>query len=101
MPRDVPRAGGEGEAEAPVAGGSAEALRRGMRANLRAVLPAIAANAKLAEEERRVPAENVRLLKGIGFTRAFLRKRYGGLEMTAAEYGPCLVEFAQACGATA
>ncbi|MBD0273947.1 MAG: flavin-dependent monooxygenase [Acetobacteraceae bacterium] len=72
-----------------------------MRPNLRAVLPAIAANARRAEEQRAIPAENVRLLKGIGFTRAFLRRRYGGLEMTAAEYGPCLVELAQACGATA
>jgi alkylation response protein AidB-like acyl-CoA dehydrogenase len=101
VPRDVPSAGGEAEANEPVAGGSAEALRADMRANLRAVLPAIAANARRAEEERRVPDENVRLLKGIGFTRAFLRRRYGGLEMTAAEYGPCLVELAQACGATA
>ncbi len=52
-----------------------EVQRRDVRANLRAVLPDIAANALRAEEERRVPVENVRLLKRIGFTRAFLRKR--------------------------
>ena len=89
------------DAKGLFAGGDPDDLRRGMRANLRAVLPDIAANARRAEEDRRVPVENLRLLKGIGFTRAFLRRRYGGLEMTAAEYGPCLVEIAQACGATA
>jgi alkylation response protein AidB-like acyl-CoA dehydrogenase len=98
---EFPRAHGDGGADGPVVGGGPETLRRDMRANLRAVLPAIAANARRAEDERMVPVENVRLLKGIGFTRAFLRRRYGGLEMTAAEYGPCLVEIAQACGATA
>lgn len=101
MPEGLLRTAGDGTASGPVAGGDPETLRLKMRANLCAVLPAIAANARRAEEERKVPVENVRLLKGIGFTRAFLRKRYGGLEMTAAEYGPCLVELAQACGATA
>lgn len=76
-------------------------LRRTMRANLRTVLPEIAARAWRAEADRKVPAENVELLKRIGFTRAFLPRRYGGLGMTAAEYGPCLAELAQACGATA
>lgn len=76
-------------------------LRGNMRANLRDVLPGIAANAWRAEAERRVPAENVQALKRIGFTRAFLPRRYGGLGMTAAEYGPRLAELAQACGATA
>ena len=54
-------------------------LRRTMRANLRAVLPEIAARAWRAEAERKVPAENVEQLKHIGFTRAFLPRRYGGL----------------------
>lgn len=76
-------------------------LRRNMRVNLRAVLPEIAARAWRAEADRKVPAENVELLKHIGFTRAFLPRRYGGLGMTAAEYGPCLAELAQACGPTA
>ena len=97
----VPRVNGDRGAKAQVVDNDPEALRAGMRANLRAVLPHIAANARRAEESRKVPVENVALLKKIGFTRAFLRKRYGGLEMTAAEYGPCLVEVAQACGATA
>lgn len=78
-----------------------ETLRGNMRANLRDVLPAIAANAWRAEAERKVPIENVEALKRIGFTRAFLPRHYGGLGMTAAEYGPCLAELAQACGATA
>ncbi len=89
------------DAQRPTAGEGSERLRSAMRANVRAVLPDIAANAWRAEEDRKVPVENVRLLKGVGFTRAFLRRRYGGLEMTAAEYGPCLVEIARACGATA
>lgn len=76
-------------------------LRVNMRANLRDVLPGIAANVWRAEAERNVPAENVEALKRIGFTRAFLPRRYGGLGMTAADYGPCLAELAQACGATA
>lgn len=80
---------------------NAEATRSSMLTSLRVVLPRISANVWSAEEHRRVPAENVRLLKEIGFTRAFLRRRYGGLEMTAAEYGPRLVEIAQACSATA
>lgn len=76
-------------------------LRRSMRANIRAVRPGIAASAWQAEADRRVPAGNVAVLKRIGFTRAFLPERYGGVGMTAAEYGPCLAELAQACGATA
>ena len=76
-------------------------LRRDMRANLRAVLPEIAARTWRAEADRKVPAENVEALKRIGFTRAFLPRRYGGLGMTAADYGACLAELAQACGPTA
>ena len=76
-------------------------LRGDVRANLCAALPEIAANVWRAEAERKVPAENVALLKRTGLTRAFLARRYGGLGMTAAEYGPCLAELAQTCGATA
>lgn len=78
-----------------------ETLRRNMHVNMRAVLPDIAANVWRAEEERKVSVENVELLRKIGFTRAFLPERHGGLGMTAAEYGPCLVELAQTCGTTA
>lgn len=68
---------------------------------MRIVLPDIAANTWRAEEERKVPVENIELLREIGFTRALLSERHGGLGMTAAEYAPCLVELAQACGTTA
>lgn len=38
---------------------------------LKDILPTIAANAQEAEQLRKVPDENIRLLKEIGFTRAF------------------------------
>lgn len=72
-----------------------------MLARVRAVLPQIAANAERAEEERRVPDENIALLRETGLYKAFLPRIYGGHELKVAEYGPCLVELAGACGATA
>ncbi|MDP2145455.1 MAG: flavin-dependent monooxygenase, partial [Pseudomonas sp.] len=50
--------------------------------DLKSVLPAIAANAFAAEKDRSVPAENIALLKGIGMHRAFLPKKYGGMEIS-------------------
>lgn len=96
------RSGAKALVGATTMGGQELLASRGdMRADMRTVLPEIAANAWRAEADRKVPAENLELLRGIGFTRAFLPQRYGGLGMTAAEYGPCLAELAQACGATA
>jgi alkylation response protein AidB-like acyl-CoA dehydrogenase len=79
---------------APISG--AELLDR-----VRAVLPQIAANADRAEEERRIPLENIALLKEAGLYRAFQPRIYGGLELLAQDYAPCLIELAGACGATA
>ena len=78
-------------------GSAAETLRQA----LHDVLPRIAANAEQAEEERRIPDETIDLLKATGFFRTFQPRRYGGLELRVDEYGPLLVDLAEACGATA
>ncbi|ECD7245314.1 flavin-dependent monooxygenase, partial [Salmonella enterica subsp. enterica serovar Florida] len=49
------------------------------------VLPLIAANAPEAERDRKVPDENIRLLKSIGMHRAFQPKKFGGLEISLPE----------------
>jgi alkylation response protein AidB-like acyl-CoA dehydrogenase len=72
-----------------------------LQERVRAVLPQIAANATRAEEERRVPPENITLLKETGLFRAFQPRIYGGLELQVEDYGPCLVSLAGACGSTA
>jgi len=77
-------------------GAGAELLER-----VKTVLPQIAANAEQAEAERQLPAENVALLRKTGLYRAFQPRIYGGLELHVADYGPCLVALAGACGATA
>ncbi|KMN83412.1 acyl-CoA dehydrogenase [Chromobacterium sp. LK11] len=65
------------------------------------VLPAIAANAERAERERTVPAENIALLKGMSFHRAFQPKKYGGLEISLPEFADCVAALAGACASTA
>ena len=62
------------EAKAPVA------AERSMLEKIKQILPQIAANAEHAEQLRKVPDENIALLKEIGFHRAFQPKAYGGLE---------------------
>ncbi|WP_095059477.1 p-hydroxyphenylacetate 3-hydroxylase oxygenase component [Pseudomonas sp. Irchel s3f7] len=69
--------------------------------DLRAVLPGIAANAFAAEQLRRVPDENIVLLKSIGLHRALQPKKYGGLEISLAEFAECVVALAGACASTA
>ena len=68
---------------------------------LQSILPAIAANAEKAEQLRKVPDENIRMLKDIGFTRAFQPKKYGGLEISLAEFCECVATLAGACASTA
>ncbi|MEH6518947.1 MAG: flavin-dependent monooxygenase [Halioglobus sp.] len=68
---------------------------------LQDILPTIAANAIEAEQLRKVPHENIRLLKDVGFTRAFQPKKYGGLEISLAEFGECVATLAGACASTA
>jgi len=72
-----------------------------MLEELEAILPAIAANATKAEALRKVPAENIELLKGIRLHHAFLPKAYGGLEMQLPEFGDCIAALAGACCSTA
>ncbi|MCO8163476.1 flavin-dependent monooxygenase [Pseudomonas sp. 21LCFQ02] len=69
--------------------------------DLRAILPAIAANAAQAEKDRMVPAENIALLKSIGLHRAFQPRPYGGLEISLPQFGDCIALLAGACASTA
>lgn len=80
-----------------------EQVARGeaLRERVRALLPKLAANAETAEGERRVPDENIALLKGAGFTRALQPKVYGGLELSPEQYCPIIVDIAGACASTA
>ena len=68
---------------------------------LHVILPQIAANAEKTEQARTVVDENIRLLKDIGFTRAFQPKKYGGLEISLAEFCECVATLAGACASTA
>lgn len=68
---------------------------------LQAVLPKIAENAAQAEQDRTPPEENIRLLREIGFFRAFQPKAYGGLEISLPEFADCVAALAGACGGTA
>ncbi len=69
--------------------------------DLRAILPAIAANAGRAEQLRKVPDENIAILKGIGLHRALQPKKYGGMEISLPEFADCVVALAGACASTA
>ncbi|AOE85321.1 p-hydroxyphenylacetate 3-hydroxylase oxygenase component [Pseudomonas sp. TCU-HL1] len=69
--------------------------------DLKAILPAIAANASKAEQMRKVPDENIALLKGIGLHRALQPKKYGGMEISLPEFADCVVALAGACASTA
>lgn len=68
---------------------------------LKSVLPDIAANASKTEELRKVPAENIALLKKVGMHKAFLPKVYGGYEVSLPEFGDCVAALAGACASTA
>ncbi|GEM79672.1 acyl-CoA dehydrogenase [Vibrio superstes NBRC 103154] len=68
---------------------------------LQTILPKIAENAMQAEQDRTPPEENIRLLREIGFFRAFQPKIYGGLEISLPEFADCVAALAGACGGTA
>lgn len=68
---------------------------------LQDVLPQIAQNAGKCENERKVPIENIELLKSIGLHKAFLPKEYGGYEISLPEFSDCITALAGACGSTA
>ncbi len=68
---------------------------------LQTILPTIAKNAAQAEQDRTPPEENIRLLKEIGFFKAFQPKAYGGSEISLPEFADCVAALAGACGGTA
>ncbi|PHI31562.1 p-hydroxyphenylacetate 3-hydroxylase oxygenase component [Budvicia aquatica] len=67
---------------------------------LKTILPVIAANAGRAELERKVPDENIALLKSIGMHRVFQPKQYGGMEISLPEFTDCVAALAGTCGGT-
>jgi len=77
------------------------APERSMLEKIKEILPEIAANAERAEQLRKVPDENIALLKEISFHRAFQPKAYGGLEMSLPDFANCIVTLAGACAGTA
>ena len=72
-----------------------------MMDKLNGILPSIRQNAVAAEELRRVPDENIKLLKEIRLHHAFLPKAYGGLEIPLPEFGDLIAALAGACCSTA
>ena len=80
---------------------SSAAVGAAMRAKVDSVLGLIAANATRAEQERRVPVENVEALRDAGFFRSLQPAKYGGTPMGAEEYVPAVVSIAQNCASTA
>ena len=72
-----------------------------MRANVAKALGSIADNAVRAENERRVPRENIEALRDAGFFKSLQPAKYGGTPMGAHEYAPAVVEIAQSCASTA
>lgn len=69
--------------------------------DLKSILPTIAANACVAEQERKVPAENIALLKSIGMHRVFQPKAFGGMELSLPQFADCIALLAGACASTA
>jgi alkylation response protein AidB-like acyl-CoA dehydrogenase len=72
-----------------------------MRAGVADTLRVIAANAELAERERRVPDANIEALRAAGFFKSLQPAAYGGTPIGAEEYTPAVVDIAKACGSTA
>ncbi|MHC8299810.1 p-hydroxyphenylacetate 3-hydroxylase oxygenase component [Pseudomonas sp. ZS1P83] len=69
--------------------------------DLKSILPTIAANAFEAEQNRKVPDENIALLKSIGMHRAFQPKKFGGMEISLPQFADCIALLAGACASTA
>ena len=72
-----------------------------MRNNVEAILPRIAKNASRAELERKVPNENIEVLRDAGFFKSLQPAMYGGTPMGAEEYVPAVISIAQNCASTA
>lgn len=69
--------------------------------DLKSILPTIAANACVGERDRKVPAENIALLKSIGLHRVFQPKVFGGMELSLPQFADCIALLAGACASTA
>ncbi|KIH83020.1 p-hydroxyphenylacetate 3-hydroxylase oxygenase component [Pseudomonas batumici] len=69
--------------------------------DLKSILPTIAANAFRTEQERKVPDENIALLKSIGLHRAFQPRQFGGMEISLPQFADCIALLAGACASTA
>ena len=69
--------------------------------DLKSILPTIAANAFQAEQDRKVPDENIALLKSIGLHRAFQPRKFGGMELSLPQFADCIAVLAGACASTA
>ena len=72
-----------------------------MRERVAKILPIIAKNAEKAEQDRKVPEENINLLIECGFTRSLQPAVYGGYELSPEEYCPIITDIAGACASTA
>jgi 4-hydroxyphenylacetate 3-monooxygenase len=72
-----------------------------LRARVKSVLPTIRQNAQRAEQDRKVPDENVSLLKAAGLFRALQPSAFGGIEVDFPDYAECLVDIGEACTSTA
>lgn len=65
------------------------------------IIPAIHANAEIAEISRVVPPQNIKLLHEIGFFRSLQPKAFGGFELAISEYAEAIVALSGACASTA
>jgi alkylation response protein AidB-like acyl-CoA dehydrogenase len=72
-----------------------------LRARIKSILPSIQKNADRTEAERKLPDENIALLRSAGLFKALQPKLYGGAEVDFPDYVECLVDLAEACASTA
>src|SRR5256885_2844068 len=69
-------------------------------ARARALIPALAARAAKAEQDRRVPAETIADMQAAGLFRVFQPERWGGYEMDPATYFEIQLALAEGCMST-
>jgi alkylation response protein AidB-like acyl-CoA dehydrogenase len=72
-----------------------------MRNSVQQILPMIAKNSSKAEQDRKVPIENIEALRDAGFFKSLQPAKYGGTPMGAEQYAPAVVEIAKSCASTA
>lgn len=69
-------------------------------AAVREAVPLLRANGLAAENARRVPAENLKLIEEAGVFRIATPRHYGGLDFSLADQSRVLAEIARGCGST-